>query len=42
MRFEISNIDEKLAKKIKIFCVKNTLTYGQWAEKAHKALINKQ
>lgn len=41
MRFEISNIDEKTAEKIKVYCVKKKITHGVWAKNAHEALINK-
>ena len=44
MRFEISNIDEKLVKKIKKYCVDkstkgNRYTQSDWARDAHDALV---
>ena len=41
MRMEISNIDEKLAKKIKKWGIDNKQTLGGWAEKAHNSLTSK-
>jgi hypothetical protein len=41
MRFELSNVDEKLAKKIKKYCIDKEITQGEWAEKAHNSLIGK-
>lgn len=39
MRFEISSIDEKTAKKIKKYCIDKDITQGEWAEMAHRALV---
>ena len=41
VRFEISGIDEKLAKKIKKYCIDKGITQGKWAEIAHSSLTNK-
>lgn len=38
MRFEISNIDEKTAKRIKKWCIDHNKTQSEWAELAHKSL----
>ena len=37
-RFEISSIDDKVAKRIKKWCIDNNKTQGEWAEQAHKSL----
>lgn len=41
MRFELSNVDEKVAKRIKKYCIDKGITQGEWAEKSHKALVDK-
>lgn len=41
MRFELSSVNEKVAKKIKKWCIDHDKTQGEWAEMAHNALINK-
>lgn len=46
IRMEISSIDEKLAKKIRKYCIdksskKNDYTLGHWAQDAHNALTSK-
>lgn len=41
MRFELSNVDEKVAKRIKKYCIDKGITQGEWAEMAHNALVNK-
>jgi hypothetical protein len=41
MRFEISNVDEKVVKRIKKWCIENNKKHGNWAEIAHNALVNK-
>lgn len=39
IRFELSSVDEKVAKKIKKYCIDKGITQGEWAEQAHAALI---
>lgn len=36
-RFELVT-NEKLIQKIRVWCVRNSKTHGEWAEIAHKAL----
>ena len=41
MRFEISNVDEKVVKRIKKWCIENKKKHGDWAEIAQNCLSNK-
>ena len=41
VRFELSNVKESIAKKIKKWCIDHKKTQGEWAEMSHNALINK-
>lgn len=41
IRFEISSISETAKKRIQKWCIDNNKTQGEWAEMAHKSLINK-
>ena len=39
VRFELSNVKESVAKRIKKWCIDNNKKQGEWAELAHNALL---
>lgn len=41
MRFEISNVDEKIVKRIKKWCIENNKKHGDWARIAIDSLTSK-
>lgn len=40
VRFEIT-VEEKIAKKIKKYCIDKGITQGKWAEIAYSSLVGK-